>query len=182
MEGAHKQQRQLTDMLVGDNVEAAAKRRRAQYGAAAAGRHGQSIQAARARNGMPDMKVLAEDAEAAMKAGNALVQASVEHLEEAERSWDKYVKEVGLEDSWLPDREAGADVPVVHVADARARVPGAAWQATEGPAEERRTELRVGDGEQSVGDQVPSVRGAGRVGSRVGETIGATSGTRDNGS
>ena len=60
-----------------NNVEAAAKRRRAQYGAAAAGRHGQSIQAARARNGMPDMKVLAEDAEAAMKAGNALVQASV---------------------------------------------------------------------------------------------------------
>ena len=95
MEGAHKQQRQLTDMLVGDNLEAAAKRRRAQYGAAAAGRRGQSIQAARARNGMPDMKVLAEDAEAAMKAGNALVQASVEHLEEAERSWDKYVKESG---------------------------------------------------------------------------------------
>ena len=44
---------------------------------------------------MPDMKVLAEDAEAAMTAGNALVQASVEHLEEAERSWDKYVKESG---------------------------------------------------------------------------------------
>ena len=95
MEGAHKQQRQLTDMLVGDKVEAAAKRRRAQYGAAAAGRRGQSIQAARARKGMPDMKVLSEDAEAAMKAGNALVQASVEHLEEAERSWDKYVKESG---------------------------------------------------------------------------------------
>ena len=87
-------------------VEAAAKRRRAQYGAAAAGRHGQSIQAARARNGMPDMKVLAEVAEAAMNAGNALVQASVEHLEEAERSWDKYVKESGSKIRGFPTKMA----------------------------------------------------------------------------
>ena len=88
MEGAHKRQRQLTDVLVGDKAEADTRRLRAQHGAAAAGRRGQSIQAACARNGVPDMKVLAKDAEAAMKAGNALVQASVEHLEEAERSWD----------------------------------------------------------------------------------------------
>ena len=67
MEGAHKRQRQLNDMIVGDKEEAAAKRRRTQHGAAAAGRRGQSIQAKQARNGMPDMKVLQEDAEAAMK-------------------------------------------------------------------------------------------------------------------
>jgi hypothetical protein len=102
MEGAHKRQRQLSEVIVGDNKEAASKRRRAQHGAAAAGRRGQTIQAVQARNGMPDMKILQKDAEAAMKAGNALVQASVEHLEEAERSWDKYVRESGMKVRGFP--------------------------------------------------------------------------------
>ena len=102
MEGAHKRQRQLNDMIVGDKEEAAAKRRRTQHGAAAAGRRGQSIQAKQARNGMPDMKVLQEDAEAAMKEGNALVQASIEHLDEAERSWDKYVEQSGTKVRGFP--------------------------------------------------------------------------------
>ena len=111
MEGAHKQQRQLTDMLVGDNVERPPRRDGVRsmvqlqlVGAARASR--QHVRSTRARNGMPDMKVLAEDAEAAMKAGNALVQASVEHLEEAERSWDKYVKESGSKIRGFPTKMA----------------------------------------------------------------------------
>ena len=61
MEGAHKRQRQLSDVLVGDKAEADTKRLRAQHGAAAAGRRGQSIQAARARKGAVDVKVLQRD-------------------------------------------------------------------------------------------------------------------------
>ena len=99
MEGAHKRQRQIADTIHGDKEEAAAKRRRAQSGVAAAGRHGQSIQAAkaaRARKGGLDLELLKKDAEEALKAGAGLVQASLEHLEEGERSWDKFVEETGM--------------------------------------------------------------------------------------
>ena len=96
MEGAHKRQRELVDTIVGDKEEAARKRRRAQAGVAAAGRCGQSIQAARARKAGLDMKVINKDADDALKAGSGLVQASLEHLDEAERSWDKFVAESGM--------------------------------------------------------------------------------------
>ena len=96
MEVAHKRQRELVDTIVGDKEEAARKRRRAQAGVAAAGRCGQSIQAARARKAGLDMKVINKDADDALKAGSGLVQASLEHLDEAERSWDKFVAESGM--------------------------------------------------------------------------------------
>ena len=44
MEGAHAQQRQLRDVLVGDAAEAAATRQRVQRGVAAAGHKGQAMQ------------------------------------------------------------------------------------------------------------------------------------------
>ena len=81
MEGAHKQQRLVSDaIIVGDKVEAAKRRRRAQHGAAAAGRRGESIKVARALNGAINLKVLEKDADEAIKAGTGLVQASLEHL------------------------------------------------------------------------------------------------------
>ena len=96
MEGAHKRQRQQSDTIVGDEGEAKAKRRLAQSGVAAAGRRGQSIQVAKARKVKLDMKVFKKDAEDALKAGAGLVQASLEHLAEAERSWDKFVADTGM--------------------------------------------------------------------------------------
>ena len=44
MDGAHKRQRQLRGVVVGDAVEAGAKRQRVQRGVAAAGRKGQATQ------------------------------------------------------------------------------------------------------------------------------------------
>ena len=61
-------------------MEAAKRRRRAQHGAAAAGRRGESIKVARALNGAINLKVLEKDADEAIKAGTGLVQASLEHL------------------------------------------------------------------------------------------------------
>ena len=99
MEGAHKQQRRVSvsdATIVGDKVEAAKMRRRVQHGATAAGRRGESIKVARALNGAINLKVLEKDADEAIKAGTGLVQASLEHLDEAERSWDKFVAESGM--------------------------------------------------------------------------------------
>ena len=105
MEGAHKQQRLVSDaIIVGDKVEAAKRRRRAQHGAAAAGRRGESIKVARALNGAINLKVLEKDADEAIKAGTGLVQASLEHLDEAERSWDKFVAELGMKVCGYPQR------------------------------------------------------------------------------
>ena len=89
MEGAHAQQRQLRDVLVGDAAEAAATRQRVQRGVAAAGRKGQAMQ-------ITTNKVPAEvrkEVAKAMQTGAALVQASIEHLDTAERSWDNWINE-----------------------------------------------------------------------------------------
>ena len=96
MEGAHRRQRQQSDTIVGDEGEAKAKRRLAQSGVAAAGRRSQSIQVAKARKVKLDMKVFKKDAEDALKAGAGLVKASLEHLAEAGRSWDKFVADTGM--------------------------------------------------------------------------------------
>ena len=89
MEGAHAQQRQLRDVLVGDAAEAAATRQRVQRGVAAAGHKGQAMQ-------ITTNKVPAEvrkEVAKAMQSGAALVQASIEHLDTAERSWDNWINE-----------------------------------------------------------------------------------------
>jgi len=95
MDGAHKRQRQLRDVVLGDAVEADAKRHRIQRGVAAAGRKGQAtrIGAAGANNISAEVR---EDVAKAMEAGAALVQASLEHLETAESSWDKWITEHGI--------------------------------------------------------------------------------------
>ena len=94
MEGAHKRQRQTSDLLVGDEGEAGEKRQRVQRGVGASGRRGQATQI-RAASGKGISAQVRQDVAKAMQAGSALVQASLEHLETAERSWDKWVREHG---------------------------------------------------------------------------------------
>lgn len=92
MDGAHKRQRRTHDLVLGDKGEAGAKRQRVQHGVAASGRRGQAMQIrAAASKGVSDE--VKQDVARAMQAGSALVQASLEHLETAERSWDKWVAE-----------------------------------------------------------------------------------------
>ena len=95
MDGAHKRQRMTADVVVGDKDEAAAKRQRVQRGVAASGRPGQALQVRAASGGAIPEEVRSEVAKA-MQAGSALVQASIEHLETAERSWDDWVAEHGV--------------------------------------------------------------------------------------
>ena len=92
MDGAIKRQRQTADLVVGDKGEAGAKRQRVQRGVAASGRRGQATQIRAAAAGSIPAVVRKEVAKA-MEAGSALVQASLEHLQTAERSWDKWVAE-----------------------------------------------------------------------------------------
>ena len=87
MDGAHKRQQRTADLVVGDKDEAGAKRRRVQNGVAASGRKGQATQ-------IP-AEVQKEVAKA-MRAGSALVQASLEQLQSAERSWDNWLAEHGV--------------------------------------------------------------------------------------
>ena len=95
MEGAHKRQRQTSDLLVGDEGEAGEKRQRVQRGVGASGRRGQATQI-RAASGKGISAQVRQDVAKAMQAGSALVQASLEHLETAERSWDKWAREHGI--------------------------------------------------------------------------------------
>ena len=109
MEGAHKGGRTLKEVVVGSKAEAAARRQRAQQGAAAAGRVGQAVKRAREKsspsaNSKEDKEVAAEVARS-MKKSNGLVQAAVEHLETAERSWDKFVSESGIVVDGFPSEE-----------------------------------------------------------------------------
>ena len=95
MEGAHKRQRLTSDFVVGDEGEAGEKRQRVQRGVAASGRRGQATQI-RAASGNGISAQVQQDVARALQAGSALVQASLEHLETAERSWDKWVAEHGV--------------------------------------------------------------------------------------
>jgi len=47
-------------------------------------------------------QTIAKEVERSMKAGAALVQASIEHLDTAERSWDKHVREGGIKITAYP--------------------------------------------------------------------------------
>jgi hypothetical protein len=88
MEGSHRGGRSLKDVVVGSKEVAAAQRQRAQQGAAATGRRGQAVQLA--RMGTQD-DVIEKEVERAMTQGTSLVQAAVEHLNTAERSWDIFL-------------------------------------------------------------------------------------------
>ena len=92
MDGAHKRQRRTSDLVVGDEGEAGAKRQRVQNGVAASGRIGQATLIRGASLGTVPIEVRKEVAKA-MQCGSALVQASLEHLQTAERSWDMWVAE-----------------------------------------------------------------------------------------
>ena len=99
MEGAHRGQRTLKEGVVGSKDEVTVQRRRAQNGAAAAGRRGQAVNVARAERELTKSKedaAVEKEVVRAMKQGTALVQASLERLEGAERSWNKHVKDAGV--------------------------------------------------------------------------------------
>ena len=146
MEGAHKQQRLVSDaIIVGDKVEAAKRRRRAQHGAAgaAAGRRGESIKVARALNVAINLKVLEKDADEAIKAGTGLV-ACRRRSSTSRRSRavvGQVCGGVGHEGARVHNGEASAHVHVAHVAYSGASLPGASWRAARGKAEERGEEL-----------------------------------------
>ena len=100
MEGAHKQQRLVSDaIIVGDKVEAAKRRRRAQHGAAAAGRRGESIndQGGASAQWCYQPEGAGEGRRRGDQGGHG-IGAGVARapLDEAERSWDKFVAESGM--------------------------------------------------------------------------------------
>ena len=85
--------------MVGSREEAAKQRQQAQQGAAAAGRVGQAVKRARAtststsRAQSKQEKQIESEVSKSLKKSNGLVQAALEHLESAERYWDKHVAE-----------------------------------------------------------------------------------------
>ena len=84
MDGAHRGGRTVNGVVKGSKAVATGNRQRAQNGAGAAGRRGQTVQRARAVGKRKD-QTIAKEVERSMKAGAALVQASIEHLDTAER-------------------------------------------------------------------------------------------------
>ena len=97
MEGAHRAGRSLKDVIVGSKATAKLQRGRAQQGVAAAGRRAQAVQIARGTTNekSAEDKAIDKEVERAMKAGTGLVQAALEHLDTAERSWDRFVEQGG---------------------------------------------------------------------------------------
>ena len=92
MDGAHAKQRVTAEAVYADKQEAAAKRQGVQHGVAASGRKGQATSIRAASNGTVP-KAVQDEVARAMKSSSALVQASLEHLETAERSWEKWLSE-----------------------------------------------------------------------------------------
>jgi len=89
MEGAHEGARTHGEVVVGVAAVAASQRLEAQGGVAGEGRVGRRVAAANS-----EVEVAAE-VERAMKQGTALVQASLEHLDEAKRSWERWLVSSG---------------------------------------------------------------------------------------
>ena len=81
--------------VVGSSVQAGAQRRRAQKGVAATARPGEAAVLGRVAKGGKVSAAVQKEVSRAMKKGTALVAASIEHLETAERSWDKFVEDGG---------------------------------------------------------------------------------------
>ena len=147
MEGEHRGGRRVKGGVIGSKSDAAALRRCAQRGAAAAARRGQAVQLARATQGpcsaatLKDKKAIQKEVARAMKQGTGLVQAALEHLDTAEHSWDRFVELGGhVIDGYPSEVQVVTYCRHVHVADvsrAAAHVPCAARQASEGCAEKR---------------------------------------------
>jgi len=94
VEGSHTGGRQVNDVVVGSQAAAASQRRQAQQGAAASARIGQATRLAAAK--ATEAREIAKEVARARKQGTALVQASLERLQTAERSWDKHVDDGGV--------------------------------------------------------------------------------------
>ena len=129
--------------VVGSKSEASARQKRAQCGAAASGRRGQAVQIARAKvaEASSEDKAVEEEVARAMQQGNGLVQATLEHLETAERSWDRFVELGGEVIDGYP-----SEVQVVKymskMSRAAAHVSRAARGAAQGRAEKCGSQLR----------------------------------------
>ena len=95
MEGAHSDGRALNDVVVGSRSTASQQRQRAQRGAAASARKVHVVQRARAKKKSVSDEDAACEQEAirCLEKGRALVQAAVEHVETAERAWDRWVED-----------------------------------------------------------------------------------------
>lgn len=94
VEGSHTGGRQVNGVVVGSQAAAASQRRQAQQGAAASARIGQATRLAAAK--ATEARAIAKEVARARKQGTALVQASLERLQTAERSWDKHVDDGGV--------------------------------------------------------------------------------------
>ena len=89
MEGSHAGGQQVNGVVVGSKAAATGCQRRAQQGAAATARIGQATRIAAVK--AKEAKAIAKEVARARKQGTALVQASLERLQTAERSWDKHL-------------------------------------------------------------------------------------------
>ena len=100
----------------------------------------------------------------AMKQGTALVQASLERLEGAERSWNKHVKDAGVRINSYPTEKQVLTYMATMSRQRQRMCLAQRRQAAKGPAEGSRAQLRRGDGQQPLGDDVSGVRTPGRGG------------------
>ena len=83
------------EAVIGSSVQAGAQRRRAQKGVAATARPGEAAVLGHVAKGGKVSAAVQKEVSRAMKKGTALVAASIERLETAERSWDKFLREGG---------------------------------------------------------------------------------------
>ena len=96
MEGVHEGALHATELIVGSPAVARAQRQRSQTGVAAEGRTGKRVAAAtrpddQARVATREESEVEAEVSRAMKEGSALVQASLAHLADAERLWERWV-------------------------------------------------------------------------------------------
>ena len=89
MEGSHAGGQQVNGVVVGSKAAATGCQRGAQQGAAATARIGRATRIAAVKS--KEAKAIAKEVARARKQGTALVQASLERLQTAERSWDKHL-------------------------------------------------------------------------------------------
>ena len=117
-EGAHSGERETAEAVVGSSGQAAAQRRRAQKGVAATARRGEAAVLGHVKKSGKVSKAVQKEVTRAMKKGTALVAASIEHLETAERSWDKFVEEGGHTIDGYPTAELVVTYMVVKGSEA----------------------------------------------------------------
>jgi hypothetical protein len=100
MEGVHEGTKHASEHILGSPAVARAQRERSQTGVAAEGRKANRVAAAtrldeQARAATTEESEVAAEVARALKQGTALVQASLAHLADGERLWERWVKKSG---------------------------------------------------------------------------------------